>query len=419
MKLPRQFSQKARKVFYFIHLWTGLLLGFWLVLMGLTGSLLSWRAEMTEWETRQRVSAPVPDANAAKIPVSQAIAALKEFNTELNPERGMNLPVSKTGYYLHNARGEVNGEHVTMVYLVNPVTARVYPPVNRSTLWIDITERFHHNLLVGVKGTVTNGFFTFFTLFMLISGAWLWWPSNLAQLRQRTLLKSGINLRRTLYDLHNMSGVYLFGVLFLITLTGVIIDYNGQTDQSVTKWISRLGGVKEEPRRTRGEEGRGRGPEQGRGAPTRTDGRKPLPIDTMVEKARAALPNNTLVAIRAPRRPGQPFRASYDLVRITSGDVPFDPYTGERIRSSNEAAFNRPASPGTKVMGAVFHLHYGWYGGYWTKVVYCLTGFMPLILFITGVWMWIHRKQGQARMQTKKKLRNQASKAEAKELAAV
>lgn len=142
----------------------------------------------------------------------------------------------------------------------------------------------------------------------------------------------------------------------------------------------------------------------------------------MVEKARAALPNNRLVSIRAPRRPGEPFRAAYELVRITSGDVPFDPYTGERQSSDGEAAFGRSASPGTTTMGAVFHLHYGWFGGNWTKTLYCLTGFVPLGLFITGVWMWIHRKKGQAKVRAQAMQRKQPVKAkreEAEELVAV
>lgn len=399
MRLPKKFAQKSRKVFYFIHLWTGLLLGLWLVMMGLTGSILSWKAEMTEWEVRQRVSAPMPDANAAKIPVSRAIAALKAYDADLTPERGITLPASKTGYYLYSGRGEVNGERVSFIYVVNPVTAKVYPPVIKSTLWVDITEQIHHNLLIGVKGTVTNGFLTFFTLFLLISGAWLWWPSNLKQFQLRMWIKSGASLKRRLYDLHNMMGVYLFGLLFVITLTGVIICYNGQTGQSVTKGVNRLAGVPEKPR-SRGR----RGDESGeQSSPTNR-----LPIDVIVEKARAALPGNRLVSIAAPRRSGEPFMATYDYIRITSGGVPFDSQTGERIYTADTAAFGRAPSPGTKTMGAVFHLHYGWFGGFWLKVLYCISGFLPLGLFITGIWMWLKKKKGQANNRARAKLRNQA-----------
>lgn len=422
MRFSKKFAQKSRKVFYFIHLWTGLLLGLWLVMMGLTGSILAWKSELVEWETRQRVSAPVPASSGKTIPVSKAIAALKAFNPDLTPERNLILPASNTGYYLHSARGEVNGERVTQIYLVHPVTAQVYAPVIGNTLWVEITEQLHHNLLLGVKGTVTNGFFTFFTLFMLISGAWLWWPSTLKQFQQRTLLKRGASIKRTLYDLHNILGVYLFGLLFLVTLTGVLICYNGQTDQSITKGINRLAGVPETPRPNRADANARRG--QGSTPDIRQSNRRtavlaeeqalasegrrqPLPIDVMVEKARAALPNNSLVSIAAPRRPGQPFQASYEFVRITSGGVPFDPYTGERLNSGATAAFGRPPSPGTATMGAIFHLHYGWFAGNWSKVLYCISGFLPLGLFVTGIWLWLGKKQRQARNRRLAKLKKQ------------
>jgi uncharacterized iron-regulated membrane protein len=258
------------------------------------------------------------------------------------------------------------------------------------------------------------------------------------------VVKRGASLKRTLFDLHNVSGFYLFGILFLLALTGVIICYNGQTDQSIRKGINRLAGVKEEPQTRRGAEGQARpeGASGGRQVDAREnrreaaaraagrpgaegtasgeqaahDDREPLPIDVIVEKARAALPHNPLVSIRAPRRPGQPYLAGYQFVRITSGDVPFDPYTGERLATSTEAAFGRPLSPGTTVMGAIFHLHYGWYAGYLSKVLYCLTGFMPLSLFITGVWMWLQKKRGQSKNRARAAVRARPLRPELPEL---
>lgn len=407
MRLPRKFSQKSRKLFYFIHLWTGLILGLWLVAMGLTGSVLSWKTELNEWQARQRVSAPLPDPNGQTIPVSRVIEALKAANPDLSPERGITLPTNKRGYYLHQARGEINGERVSQLYLVDPVTAKVYPPVVTNTLLAEVTESFHHNLLIGVKGTITNGFLTFFTLFLLASGLWLWWPSNFKQLKKRILWERGISLRRTLYDLHNIMGIYLFWLLFLVTLTGVLICYNGQTDQSIAKAINRSAGVEEQPRSRRGEGGRGRGRGEREVNLTSFDGRQPLPIDELVEKAREALPNNPLLQVRMPRRAGQPFLANYEFVRITDGGVPFDLYTGKRLDMKAEAAFGRPPTPGASFMGAVFHLHYGWFAAEWSKVLYCLSGFLPLGLFITGVWMWFNKKTKQAQKHREALLKKQ------------
>jgi uncharacterized iron-regulated membrane protein len=400
MRLPKKFSQKSRKVFFFIHLWTGLLIGLWFVMMGLTGSLLSWKSEIGEWEARRTVSAPLPKAGEKIIPASKAVAALQAAYPDLNVGRGLNLPNAHGGYYsvINRVRGK-GDERTTHIYLINPVTAQVYPPVEREKLWIDITEKFHWSLLLGVKGVQTNGFLTFFTIFMLISGIWLWWPSNLKQFKQRITWKRGVNLRRSLYDLHNMMGVYMFPLLMLIAFTGLVICYNGQTDQSIRKGINNLAGVKEEPRGGRGG-GEGRGQGRGReGAIVRgerggrgdaADSGNQLSIDQMVVKAQEALPNNTLTSIRLPRRPSQPFQATYDRFELGSAGVSFDSTTGQRLNSDGS-----PANPGDTTMNTMFQLHYGWFGGNWSKILYCISGFFPLGLFITGLWMWLKKKKFQ------------------------
>jgi uncharacterized iron-regulated membrane protein len=414
MRLPKQFSQKARKTFYFIHLWTGLILGLWLVLLGLTGSVLAWRSEFTGWEARQRVGARMPGPNDEIIPISKAIAALKAVDPKLTPERGMYLPPREYGYYLYNARGEFNGERTSMIYLVDPVSAKVYPPVPRSTMWVETFEHLHADLIQGVRGNIANGVFSFFTVFMLISGAWLWWPSNLKQLKQRILLRRGVSLKRTLYDLHNVMGVYLFGILFLVTITGVALVLNTHTDNSIRKIVDRAAGVEETaPRRSGRGEGRAGGregrrpnaPRGGQGSQTVSGGLMPdvevrgkqLPIDELVKRAKAALPRNTLLFVSEPRRPGQPFQTSFDPISFNNGLVLFDPYTGE-ILDANGLTF----TPGAMTMKVVGDLHYGWFGGNWSKFFYSLTGFMPLGLFITGVWMWINKKRGQAKNKAKR-----------------
>lgn len=423
MRLPKQFSKKARNYFLIIHLWTGLALGLWFVMIGLTGTVLAWRSEFTSWEARMRVGAPKPGADDKIIPVSKAIEALKAVDPELTPERGFYVPPGEYAYYLYNARGEFNGERTSMIYLVNPVTAHVYPPVPRNTMWVETIEHLHADLIAGARGAVANGIFSFFALFMLISGAWLWWPSNWKQFKNRVLLKRGVSIRRTLYDLHNIMGVYLFGLLFLLTVTAVLLVWEGQTNNSIRRGIDRMAGIQEEPRGGRrigggegnggsnsgqgqGQRGRGnRGAAVQRSSATVSGGTMPdvevrgkeLDRDVLVEKARAALPNSTLVFVSFPRRPGQPFQTAFDPIGFNNGLVLFDPYTGERLDATG-----RTFTPGALTMKAVGDLHYGWFGGVWSKFFYSLSGFLPLGLFITGTWMWINKKRGERRLRAKR-----------------
>ena len=383
MKLSRKFSQGARKTCFVIHLWTGLILGLWFVLIGLSGSFLAWRSEFTSWDARARVGAPKPKVGEAIIPASSAIAAFKAANPKLKPERGFYLPPGEYAYYLLNARGEVNGKPTTLLYLVNPVTGQAYPPVDRNALWVTTFEDLHANLLLAVKGNVANGVLSFLALFLLATGAWLWWPSNLKQLKNRLIVKRGTTIRRTLYDLHNIMGVYLFGLLFLLSLTGVALVFNEQTDKSLTKFVDA---------RTDADKSavQGSATVSGGQMPDIMPRGKMLGVDELVSRAKAAVPGGTLVFISLPSNAHQPFQTAFDPIGFNNGLVLFDPYTGERL-----AANGNTFSTGEMTMKVAGDLHYGWFGGVWTKFFYSLSGLLPLGLYVTGLLMWWKRLQTQ------------------------
>ena len=390
MKLPRKFSQTARKTCFVIHLWTGLILGLWFVVIGLSGSVLAWRSEFTGWEARQRVGAPKPRAGEKIIPASRAIAAFKAADPKLKPERGFYLPPGEYAYYLLNARGQVNGKRTSLIYLVNPVTGQAYPPVDRSTLWVEFFEHLHANLLAQAKGNIANGVLSFFALFLLATGAWLWWPSNWKQLKNRLWIKRGATLRRTLYDWHNVLGVYLFGLLFLLALTGVLLVWNGQTEQGLTKFVDSWTSAPKPA--VQGSE-----TVSGGQMPDIAPRGKMLGVDELVARAKAAVPGGTLVFISLPSRPQQPFQTAFDPIGFNNGLVLFDPYTGQRL-SANGSTF----STGEMTMKVAGDLHYGWFGGVWSKLFYSLSGLLPLGLYLTGIWMWWRRLQAKKQLHQRR-----------------
>ena len=113
-------------------------------------------------------------------------------------------------------------------------------------------------------------------------------------------------------------------------------------------------------------------------------------MDGMIAKAKATFPDHTLLYLRMPRRLGQPAQASFDFVSLNYGIVAFDAYTGKPLASDGASP-----TPGENTMNAVSQLHYGWFGNNWSKALYGLSGFMPLGLFITGLWMWLKKKRSQ------------------------
>jgi uncharacterized iron-regulated membrane protein len=384
MRLSRTFARRARKTFFFIHLWTGLLLGLWFTAVGLTGSGLAFMDELTALEVRTRLGIEGSAAGARLIPPSQALAAVKSAHPELSRRStaSMLVPTGRFPFYIFWKLPERRSGGDTMMYVVDPYSAKAYPPLNYTRFWIAWVKSLHMDLLAGATGLIANGVLSFFALFMLLSGIWLWWPATVNQLRMRLTLKRGQSIRRTLYDLHNMMGIYLFGLLFITTLTAVIWVADSATEGGVVKAIDKQKPKREAP-------------------PEVTPQGTVLNVDLLVEKVGLALPEARINFISLPQKPNQPFvaqffRSSNGL--LSEGQIALDPYSGNVFKIVRESE----KSTGQKTMTVVEDLHRGVYAGIWSKILYLLTGLMPLGLFITGLWMWFNKKRSEWKRRSKR-----------------
>ena len=378
---PRQavrpnFGQRARKVLIVVHLWTGLGLGLWFALMGVTGSVVAWRHEISAFEWRSRFPLKSGLTDAPIIPVSKAVEVARVSFPDL-PSRALSsirvprgdLPVYVFPMGLKGGAFWIAG--------VDPYTAEPYAPqpLPRFVTWF---EDLHTTLLLKDAGNTASGVLALFATFLLVSGLWLWWPRNLKQLKLRLRVKRGVSLARTLGDLHNVMGIYLYPVLLIATITTVHLVANNvleRREQAARPTAPRGGGE-------RG--GRARGP---RVIPAGDR----LPVDRLVESARRATPGDEPVEVALPTRPEAALRV---MVRQPRGltryaNVYVDPYRGNVVQVTR--TFN---SEGNTPMAELSSgLHYGAYAGPFSKAVYTLAGLTPTGLLVTGFLMWLRKKR--------------------------
>jgi len=371
MKLSHHTARKTRKIFFFIHLWTGVILGLWFVMIGLTGSSLAWPeligAEMKAMFPYERTS-----VNQPQIPLSQAIAAIKKNQPDITPQELslVIVPNYRFPYYIFTRNNKVF--HFTL-FLVDPYSGKVNPPRQVIDFTTGKLEQMHMNLVLQAKGLIANGIFSVFILFLLLTGLWLWWPSTLRQLKLRLSVKRKAPLRRVLMDLHNIMGIYLYLILFVTTATAILMAYNDATNDS-------LEGA--EPK-----------------ALTVNPNGNRLPDDAMMERARADLPHSNFLYIVRPVKPNDPYKINFERQGfgfLRSGTLWLDPYSGNTLQLDRTA--NAPTAK--RNMAMVESLHDGLYGGIFIKVLYTIAGFMPLGLFISGLWMWWKRKRTKIKAAT-------------------
>lgn len=421
MKARVLLSHRARRIFFFIHLWTGLILGAWFALIGITGSVLAWRGELSGMELSRRF--PIEKSVGAKvIPLSAAIAAMKRANPDASAKElaTVTVPNSKNPFYSFS-RGRNRATAQTI--LVDPYSARVHPPVRMRTLTVGTIQQFHQRLISGAKGYVLNGFLNFLAIPLLLSGLWLWWPTRWKHLKAHLTIKRGASLKRTIYDLHNVMGIYLYVVLLATTVTGaMLVQQHISADGGLLTFLNEeqqesppRGGPERSGGRERGNQERG-GRESGRSERTRPEtaggremqgapaaGRRepeapkvtpagqPLAHDELVVRARSARPQYQLTRVQLPQKPDEALQLTYAKpTGLNLNETVFlNPYTGEELSGSGEGATpNRsPLRTWTRT------LHLGEFGGVFSKLIYTITGLMPLGLFVTGFMLWWRKKR--------------------------
>jgi uncharacterized iron-regulated membrane protein len=381
MKLSHSVSRRARKIFFFIHLWTGVILGLWFVMIGLTGSTLAW-PELIAAEMKIRFPYERPTPNAPQIPFSQAIAAIKKAQPDIKPKELENVivPSYRFPYYIV-MRGD-NPLRVNL-FLIDPYSGKVHPPLRVVDFVTGKLEYLHIFLLQEAKGLVANGIASLFALFLLLSGLWLWWPSTVRQFKLRLGVKRGGSQWRLLKDLHNVMGIYLYAILFVTTLTAVLMVANTATQQGIEKAL---------------------GAQNAKPVVIKPTGPR-LTDDTLLKHARAALPQTQFLYVMRSSKSDAPFQILFEREGtgfLRGGTIELDPYSGKVLRIKRDSE----SSAGHKAMGIVEDLHVGLFGGFWSKILYTLAGIMPLGLFVTGLLMWWKRKQKEKTSQLKRKVRS-------------
>jgi uncharacterized iron-regulated membrane protein len=310
-------------------------------------------------------------ANEPQIPLSQAIAAIKKAQPDITTKELslVIVPNYRFPYYIFTRNNKKF--HFTL-FLVDPYSGKVNPPRQVIDFATGKLEQLHMNLVLQAKGLITNGIFSVFILFLLLTGLWLWWPANLRQLKLRLSIKRGAPLRRLLMDLHNMMGIYLYLVLFVTTVTAILMVVNDATHDGIE------------------------GPEP-KALIVKPNGNR-LSDDILLQRAHGILPNADFLFLERPINADDAYQVHFErrgFGILRAGILWLNPYSGDVLKIDRDSQ----SSGRRKGMAIVESLHIGLYGGILIQILYTLAGFMPLGLFITGLSMWWKRKQQSAKVR--------------------
>lgn len=390
ISLPR-LSAHARKAVYFVHLWVGLTLGLYIVMMGVTGSLLVF---MEELDVRFNPHLHRVSAGGARVSLERAYAPIQRLYPNERLQRVILAAGPSGTHEFMIAAGKWGPGPMLRQFYVNPYTGELLGPERpRYGKFFNIVFYLHMDLLLLNKELARklNGWGALLGTGLLLSGVWLWWPSHRKQLKTRLSVQRGASYRRRIHDLHNVFGIYTLPVLLLAFATGILMMF----PDPVRNVVYRLTSTPTPPAKAKTRD-------EAKPVAAAQSRAKPLPMDDLLRIAGTALPEARITRIYPPKKEGEPFRFVGEL----AGSGPAGGFVQVKVHPASGRILQvkdpRQASRGDKVLRWIGPLHFGTWGGVWVKLLYVIAGLAPVGLFATGFLKWRVKWEGRRRNRARR-----------------
>lgn len=363
---PQQVA--LRRLNFQVHLWAGIIVTLYLIVIGVTGSVLVFRPEIQRlcglqpWQ-QMFTSAPVAD-----------IATVVERLKAAYPARRI-VSVDAPGPEEATFVGVVESRRGRVKVACGPADGRVLGEFPQSRTWLDIVLELHETLLIhpGGRGRMWNGVGAAALLLLNVTGMAIWWP-GIRNWKRALKVDLARSWRRINFDLHVSLGFWTLLLTSIWAVSGIYFGWPRQVFLFVDS-ISRVISARP-PAITVSPE---------------VDARE-LDLHTLVQRAKALDPGTSVGGIafpygqRAPlgilmRRRNAP---GYEYVDTEY----FNPYSGDYI-STWRYGVNQ--SLGDWIVWLQVPLHFGTYWGWSVKILWAAAGLALPLLAVTGLLMYWNR----------------------------
>ncbi|NSL87155.1 PepSY domain-containing protein [Chitinophaga sp. Mgbs1] len=361
-----ELKKRLTKIAFKIHGWIGLTTGALLLLFGLTGAMLMFRADLDHYFNNDL---HMLQPGSTQVPVDSIYRMLVRSHPNLKKIVLHDFPVDRYDSYefmLYKNQQGITDNYLYFVF-VNPYTGKIlkegsYQDIVPSFFrWL---YSFHYSLQLGAPGKLIAAIVGLVMLLSLVTGTIVYRKHFWAALR----FKAGLNFknRRTaVSSLHRIIGVWAVVFNFVLFFTGFWMN----------KDFFRPGAwaIKE--------------PILNQGTPAN--------IDSVISKA-SAVRGFTPIAVTLPTLPGQDIlvrgkmaATSFFLLQGKASDISFSAITGQlkEIRVIDQQSREK------RFDWEIYQLHIGAFGGNFVRWLYVVLGLSPGVLALTGALLWLKRKR--------------------------
>jgi uncharacterized iron-regulated membrane protein len=204
-----------RKAIFQIHLWSGIGLGLYVLLVSLTGSVLVYRNELYMAATRDPIvvspSGPLLTDEQLKDAARRAYPGytVDVLTRPRDPAQAVTVSLSR-GTDRRNR-------------LLNPFTGADLGDSVPLGIWtVSKLLQLHDDLLGGPTGRAINGACALLVVVLTLTGLVVWWPGIRNWRRSLTIQKSA-GTQRLIWGLHSAIGFWTFGFILMFAVSGVYL----------------------------------------------------------------------------------------------------------------------------------------------------------------------------------------------------
>jgi len=351
-----------RKALFQVHLWLGVSLGLYFMLVCVTGSVIVYKKEIERTMIPQlihveplqkRVSFQgIVDVVKAAYPK----AALQNVYFYWEPGASWSFRMQS------KAEGRIQ------VY-VDPYRGVILGEDRYQGKFLQWVYDLHVNLLLGETGEFLNGLGGFGLAVVSLSGIVVWWPGR-RWWRQGFVYERRARWKRQNYDLHKLGGFVSSVALILLAITGAYWSFPAEYEAVLAKLTGTPAKLT---------------------APRVEATTEWANLDQVLDSAIQAIPGGRPTLFRLAAKPTEVHSLHHFLPgdwRTQGDNVAYiHPGSGKVVN----VRYHADVPLGARLQRDIFGLHFGTFWGHPTRVLWVVLGFTPVVLFVTGLLMWWNR----------------------------
>jgi len=232
-------SLLPRKALFQIHLWTGIGVGLYVLMISVSGSLLVYRPELFRAFSHEP---PIVAGSGSRLTQEElrraALQAYPEYRVtqvwkRRNPDQAVEIWLE---------HGEKRKQRLFHPYTGADLGNALHAGF-RFTSWV---LDLHDDLLTGHTGRLINGIGAIFVTLLGLTGAIIWWPGA-RNWRRGLTIDWQANWKRFNWDLHSALGFWFFAFVLLWAISGIYLAFPGPFN-ALVDYLEPIGAVSRAPR---------------------------------------------------------------------------------------------------------------------------------------------------------------------------